>query len=185
MKKQRIASWLRMVAVIAGITLIGILDWVTGYELSFSIFYFMPISLAAWYMSARWAMVAALLSGITWFLADKLAGHTYSSILLQDWNAWSRFISFIAIAGSVARIRQLLDRERQIAAQLKQALSEIKVLEAFLPICAECKKIRDKNGDWQELEVYISQHSNTQFSHGYCPECAKRVMEEAGLTELV
>ena len=46
---------------------------------------------------------------------------------------------------------------------------------------AECKKIRDRKGVWQHLEVYIGQHSNTHFSHGYCPECARKAMEEAGV----
>jgi hypothetical protein len=54
--------------------------------------------------------------------------------------------------------------------------------EPFLPICAECKKIRDKDGEWQEMEVYFRTHAKTQFSHGYCPECGKRALEEAGLT---
>ena len=60
------------------------------------------------------------------------------------------------------------------------SLSQIKVLETFLPICCECKKIRDKEGSWQKLEEYISEHSNTTFSHGYCPECAKKALEKAG-----
>ena len=80
-------------------------------------------------------------------------------------------------------MRHALDLERHTAEILLRALSEIKVLETFLPICAQCKKIRDEQGSWHPLEVYIGQHSNTQFSHGYCPECAKRAMQEAGLTD--
>ena len=64
-----------------------------------------------------------------------------------------------------------------------RSLSEVKVLETFLPICAQCKKIRDQQGLWQHLEVYIGQHANTQFSHGYCPECARKAMSEAGLSD--
>lgn len=59
---------------------------------------------------------------------------------------------------------------------------ENKILETFLPVCAQCKKVRNKEGLWQHMEVYIEQHSNTQFSHGYCPDCFRKAMEEAGLT---
>jgi hypothetical protein len=78
-------------------------------------------------------------------------------------------------------MRQAFDREHDTAQNLRRALSEIQVLEAFLPICAQCKKIRDQQGVWQQLEVYIGQHSNTQFSHSYCPDCAKKAIEEAGM----
>jgi hypothetical protein len=50
---------------------------------------------------------------------------------------------------------------------------KVKELESFLPICANCKKIRDNNQEWQPLEKYISEHSDTQFTHGVCPDCMK------------
>jgi bacterioferritin-associated ferredoxin len=83
----------------------------------------------------------------------------------------------------VSKIRELLNTERQTTETLRRSLSEVKVLEAFIPICAQCKKIRNQQGVWQQLEVYLREHSNTQFSHGYCPECAKKVMAEAGWTD--
>ena len=60
------------------------------------------------------------------------------------------------------------------------SLSQSKVLETFLPMCCECKKIRGREGSWHRLEKYLSEHSNATFSHGYCPECAKKVLEKAG-----
>ncbi len=62
--------------------------------------------------------------------------------------------------------------------ELKEALDKIKVIGGLLPICAVCKKIRDDEGYWSQIESYISIHSDTQFSHGYCPECYKKQMEE-------
>lgn len=59
--------------------------------------------------------------------------------------------------------------------ELKMALSEVRKLSGLLPICAACKKIRDDKGFWNQIEVYISQHSEAQFSHGICPECCKRI----------
>lgn len=54
---------------------------------------------------------------------------------------------------------------------LKKAMAQIKVLKEFLPICSECKKIRDEEGEWHQLETYISNHCDTRFSHGICPSC--------------
>jgi DNA-binding response OmpR family regulator len=67
-----------------------------------------------------------------------------------------------------------VERERdQLIAQLRQALAEIKKLSGFLPICAQCKKIRTDSGYWQQIEEYLLEHSEAQFSHGICPECEK------------
>jgi hypothetical protein len=62
--------------------------------------------------------------------------------------------------------------------ELKMALSEVSKLSGLLPICASCKKIRDDKGSWKQIEVYISQHSEAEFTHGICPECCKRLYPE-------
>ncbi len=56
---------------------------------------------------------------------------------------------------------------------LKKALSEVKRLQGILPICANCKNIRDEKGAWQGIEKYVHEHSDAEFSHGICPDCAK------------
>jgi hypothetical protein len=61
---------------------------------------------------------------------------------------------------------------------LEDALAKVKKLSGFLPICAGCKKIRDDKGYWNQIEAYIKQHSEAEFSHGICPECAKRLYPE-------
>ncbi len=55
--------------------------------------------------------------------------------------------------------------------ELEEALAEVERLSGFLSICSFCKKIRDEKGNWQQLEKYISEHSEAVFSHGMCPEC--------------
>ena len=57
--------------------------------------------------------------------------------------------------------------------ELKEALEEVKVLSGLIPICMDCKKIRDDRGFWNQLETYISKHSEAKFSHGICPDCIK------------
>ena len=63
-------------------------------------------------------------------------------------------------------------------AELRKALDEIKVLRGFLPICASCKRIRNDKGYWEQLESYISNHSEATFSHGCCEKCAKKLYPE-------
>ena len=62
--------------------------------------------------------------------------------------------------------------------KLKNALTELKVLQGMLPICANCKKIRDDKGYWNQIETYISKHSEAIFSHSMCPDCAKKFYPE-------
>jgi PAS domain S-box-containing protein len=59
--------------------------------------------------------------------------------------------------------------------QTSMALSEVKILSGFLPICAACKKIRDDKGYWNQIETYIREHSEAEISHGICPECAEKL----------
>ncbi|MBM9604048.1 MASE3 domain-containing protein [Desulfopila inferna] len=72
-------------------------------------------------------------------------------------------------------IRKRTEKEKgKLINNLQQALEEIKTLQGLLPICSVCKSIRDDNGYWNSLESYFDEHSDLQFSHSYCPECAKQ-----------
>ena len=57
--------------------------------------------------------------------------------------------------------------------ELRESLQAVKTLKGLIPICSSCKKIRDGQGDWQQLEDYIHTHSDADFTHGICPSCAK------------
>lgn len=76
---------------------------------------------------------------------------------------------------------QVAERTRELAVkvdELETALSMVKKLEGVIPICGVCKKIRDDKESWQQLEKYISEHSEALFSHGLCPECYEKEMME-------
>lgn len=182
MNKQ-LPTWMWVVATSVGVLVLGWVDWLTGYELNFFLFYFLPVAAGAWFIGLGFSVTLAVCSALVWFGADVLSGHVHASSAYAVWNTVIRMISFLVIGWAVSRMRQALDRERGTAENLRRAMSEIKVLEAFLPICAQCKKIRNQQGGWQNMEAYISQHSKTQFSHGYCPECAKKAAIEAGLLD--
>jgi len=74
--------------------------------------------------------------------------------------------------------KALAEKRDQALREREEAQAQIKILQGFLPICASCKKIRDDQGAWSQLEVYIRDHSEAQFSHGICPDCARRLYPE-------
>ncbi len=76
-------------------------------------------------------------------------------------------------------LRRNAEKERErLVAELQAALAEVKILGGLLPICANCKKIRDDKGYWQHVEQYISAHSGVTFSHGLCPDCMRKLYPE-------
>jgi hypothetical protein len=79
----------------------------------------------------------------------------------------------VIIRNDITEIK-LAEQERdRLIVELKDALAEVKTLQGFIPICANCKKIRDDEGFWQQIEKYIQDRSDAKFSHSICPECAK------------
>ncbi|MBN1219276.1 MAG: response regulator [Anaerolineae bacterium] len=76
------------------------------------------------------------------------------------------------------KLRNLNDELQTRNEELQEALAQIKTLRGLLPICANCKKIRDDDGYWQDVAVYIRDHSEAEFSHGLCPDCAAKLYPE-------
>ena len=77
------------------------------------------------------------------------------------------------ICYAIERKQNETEREHLIA-ELKEALAQVKTLTGMLPICSGCKKIRDDQGYWNRIETFISDHCDAEFSHGICPDCAKK-----------
>ena len=88
---------------------------------------------------------------------------------------------YLALALGIFALRRWLHQRRiervlqQQLAQLTQAMSEIQQLRGIIPICASCKNIRDDQGYWHQVESYIRDHSQADFTHGICPSCAKKL----------
>jgi GAF domain-containing protein len=70
---------------------------------------------------------------------------------------------------------RLYEEAERLIAELKEALANIKTLKGLIPICASCKKIRTDEGFWQQVDVYIRDHTEVEFSHGLCPDCLKKL----------
>jgi tetratricopeptide (TPR) repeat protein len=106
------------------------------------------------------------------------------SLLLQKEvllrNASLAVVALTLVFGAVAiglyRLKKKAHEKLAAAhGELEKAMSEIKALSGLLPICANCKKVRDDEGYWQQIEAYISMHSDARFSHGICPNCVSKL----------
>ena len=80
------------------------------------------------------------------------------------------------------RVKRLQQRAQDLSDRVEESVAQMKILRGLLPICAWCKKIRDDGGYWNRMEEYIHEHSEADFSHSICPECAKGVRHEEGVT---
>lgn len=89
------------------------------------------------------------------------------------WNASADLDNQLiySVARDITKRKQAEEQRERLVHELQTALADVKQLQAILPICMYCKKIRDDQNYWQAVEVYISNHTRSQFSHGICPTC--------------
>lgn len=88
-------------------------------------------------------------------------------------DAGGKITHFLAVKEDVTD-RKRVDEERiRLVSELQQALAKVKTLSGLLPICAWCKKVRDDEGYWKQIESYVEAHSDAEFTHGICPDCAE------------
>lgn len=171
--QRTIISAAILLAAGAIVIFLALVDYISGYDLNFFVFYFIPVALAAWKVGPRSAAVLAVMCAIGWFLVDLLSQHRYSHAIYMYWNGGIRLFAFLIVATAVSNLRHALDRERRLAQDLQKMLDEVKTLRGLLPICASCKKIRNDQGYWEQIEHYIADRSDAEFTHSLCPECLK------------
>ena len=97
-----------------------------------------------------------------------------SSVSLMR-NAQGERIGFRGVTRDVTEKKRAEEEREKLVHDLQKALSEVKTLKGIFPICASCKKIRDDKGYWNQVEVYIRDRSEAEFSHGICPDCMKKL----------
>ena len=106
---------------------------------------------------------------------------------LREWRqrVWQSLVGFFtlllmlgALLSHYAKIEALKKQSETRNKELQKALENIKTLRGMIPICAKCKKIRDDEGYWQDVAVYVRDHSEAEFSHGLCPDCIVKLYPE-------
>ena len=85
----------------------------------------------------------------------------------------ARIDSALKLRHYIQMLHKANDEKAELISQLEKSLSEVKTLSGLLPICSNCKKVRDDKGYWNEVESYIGEHADVEFTHGICPPCKK------------
>jgi len=165
--------------------IVALVDYFTGYEFSFFLFYFTPVALLAWRVSQRAALVMAGLCAVTWYLVDVWSGHPYSATWLGVWDGFMRLGCLGIVALALARIRADHDRLRELNewlaatnAKLEASLAETRKLQDEVQIvCAWTQRIKSE-GRWVQFEEFMRRHFHLRFTHGMSEEAARQFEAE-------
>ncbi len=157
-KRVLLAIWLFLAIVIVFI------DYVTGPFIQFPFLFVLPVVFASWYNGKWWGFAYAFVLSLVRFY--------FNTIWTLPWGLLEGGVNAFIRMSVLSLLAYLVDR---VAQQSSAREEEVKLLEGLLPICASCKRIRNEDDEWQQLEMYITNHSEATFTHGVCPDCAQKL----------
>ncbi len=163
---------------VAVLAMVATADAVTSYEFGFSAFYVIPVLIATWGVGTSRGLGFALLSACCWYSVDLTSGRPLTHEFYRIWDTINHLLSYSLVAVVTGRLKLAFQREQMLRENLDLTLKNVKELEGLLPVCAWCKKVRDDEGYWQELEAYLKPRTKAAFSRGICPACAVRLSTE-------
>lgn len=137
------------------ILILGLIDYQTGVEFDFSIFYLVPISMTSWYANKSSGIYAAIISEIIWFIADMLGGHLYSSTLILLGNSAIRLCLFVTIALLLSNFKQKIKKHYQTELLLQKNKNIIEASQRLTALIAE--NIIQQNA---EILMWINKKKN-------------------------
>ncbi len=146
--------------------------------IAFGVLYVVPVLWSIWDPKTRLTYVlwvtSSMLIVLDYFFSvlGPSISESYINVALSLLAVWST--SALVINWKIVHE----GREKQIAAVKESILSEVEILRGLLPICASCKKIRDDKAYWRQVEQYVSEHSEAEFSHSICPDCVRKLYPE-------
>ena len=162
--------------VLCGVILIVIfaMDLFIPLGVAVGVLYLVVVLLTLWAPQSKITLLVAMLSSLL-----IVAAFFYKPPVDLMWKVlFNRGISLFAvwITGILGVQKNKAEHQRNVVLlEREKALQEVRILRGFLPICASCKKIRDDTGYWTQIEGYIKDHSEAEFTHSICPDCAKRL----------
>ena len=143
------------------------IDYITGPDIEFPILFIIPVIMATWYHGKHAGFIFSIILPVAVIYFNFL-WHREILIVFIIINTVVRIIILLVISYLVSVIR----------IQQGRLAERVNRLEKILPICSYCKRIRDRNNSWRSVEEYIGVRTDTEFSHGLCPECAKKYYGE-------
>jgi len=167
------------------LALVSWIDFETDYEFLFFTFYFIPVSLCAWYLGRPAVLGTALLSTVAWWLMDKHGSHHYTHAEYRLWNSLTCFGCLAGVGLMVHGLRQSLDERSHANEKLTLALAELNRTTAetrslqnqLQVICAWTKRIK-VDGQWMTLEEFLTNHLHLKLTHGMSPEGIHKFVTE-------
>ena len=156
------------------LALIFLLDLSIPSGVAVGVLYAVVVLLTLWVPQSRATLIFALVSSLL-----IVAVLFYKPLVPEMWKVFfNRGIALFAIwATAILGVRRnkIEQQRKMILIEREKALDEVKILRGLLPICASCKKIKDDEGYWIQIESYIKNHSEAEFTHGICPECVEKL----------
>ncbi len=159
---------------------------------------FAPVEGVGWSVIVEKSKSKVLESEFTYFLQigiSSLLAMVVALCLVYLSEKYRQVVAFRTLTAELATAnerlmteiaeRKRIEEEREkLIKDLQEALTKVKLLSGMLPICSSCKKVRDDRGYWNQIEVYIRDHSEAEFTHGLCPECFKKLYPNMSLEDL-
>ena len=102
---------------------------------------------------------------------------------MVEWDKDGKAKRIIGAHSNISERKKIEYEREKLIVELENALGKVKTLSGLLPICASCKKIRNDKGYWDRIEFYISEHSDAEFTHSICPDCAKKLYPDIDLSQ--
>lgn len=124
-------------------------------------------------------ILTGMIDDLTMTEAFNAGAHDYIKLPFSKIELLSRVKAALRLKREIDEKKFILEEKDELLSDLKDALENIKTLTGLIPICANCKNIRGDDGYWDQVEVYITKHSQAVFTHGICPSCAEKLYKEA------
>lgn len=141
------------------------LDYITSYEVSLTVFYYVPIAYAAWNLGRYWSFGMSALCAATLTWVELKSGRHYSADWIVAERAFMRLLVFGFVAFSFNHFRTALERERD----------KVKRLEGMLSVCSCCHRVKDPDGNWLDSETFLRESPLVEPVPKLCPSCAREI----------
>jgi hypothetical protein len=169
----------------ASMALVLYLDYITGYDLHFFVFYFIPVSLCAWHLGRVSVVATAVVSAMAWGYVDNFSGHHYPSEWYLIWNSCIHFASIAILGLVVQRLRASLIEVKKEREELAEALVELqrstekiqKMQSQLQVVCAWSNRVKVE-GKWMSMEKFLETQLGMTLSHGMSPEAVEEFKRE-------
>jgi K+-sensing histidine kinase KdpD len=173
-------------ASVASLISLSYIDYLTGYQFLFFVFYFAPVALCGWYLGRFAVVCMAILSGVSWCFVDILSSHHYPFEVFRYFNSFICFLAFAIIGLLLQRLRHSLSEQWIVRRQLEKALGDlthateetVKLQQQLHVVCAWTKRINIE-GKWLPLDEFLTDKLNAKVSYGVSPEAMQEVLQSA------